>query len=389
MAHLRKRSWINPKGEHKKAWVFDWLDNSGNRQRKQFVRKRDANAFRITIESQLLTGTYRANAQDMSVIDLSKLYFAHCQERMERGERMTRHNFAVYRGHITNHIQNAKIGIGSGKLAQITAATICDFRDRLRNSGVSVPTTRKILSTLHAMLEYAISRDFISNNPARNIRIFSSRAEQSGKIKPPSKSDLAIIMDISDELITLKILVAAATGLRAGEFHALRWHHIDFDNRELTVNTRVDAYRKEDVTKTLAGIRSIPIGENVLCKLKEWRIKSSYSSDDDLIFPNRKGSYENHDNMVKRQFKPLFNRASDAIENDPLNKRTPPAYFNWHALRHFAVSCWIEAGLSPKTIQTFAGHSSLQVTMDRYGHLFPSEKHQKAMDEIAENLTSS
>jgi integrase len=37
-------------------------------------------------------------------------------------------------------------------------------------------------------------------------------------------------------------------------------------------------------------------------------------------------------------------------------------------------------------VQTFAGHASLQVTMDRYGQLFPSEDHKKAMDEIAKGL---
>lgn len=47
---------------------------------------------------------------------------------------------------------------------------------------------------------------------------------------------------------------------------------------------------------------------------------------------------------------------------------------------------WIEAGLAPKAVQTFAGHSSLQVTMDRYGHLFPSEDHRVAMDAIAGEL---
>ena len=31
-------------------------------------------------------------------------------------------------------------------------------------------------------------------------------------------------------------------------------------------------------------------------------------------------------------------------------------------------------------------HASLQVTMDRYGHLFPSEDHKKAMDQIAKGL---
>jgi integrase len=65
-------------------------------------------------------------------------------------------------------------------------------------------------------------------------------------------------------------------------------------------------------------------------------------------------------------------------KEDPVQHPAPPAPFNWHVLRHFAVSCWIEAGLSPKTVQTFAGHGSLQVTMDRYGHLCKSDDHKKA-----------
>jgi integrase len=66
-----------------------------------------------------------------------------------------------------------------------------------------------------------------------------------------------------------------------------------------------------------------------------------------------------------------------------------PEFFNWHALRHFAISCWIDAGLPPKTVQTFAGHSSLQVTMDRYGHLFRSDSHGRAMDAIADTIKSA
>jgi len=56
------------------------------------------------------------------------------------------------------------------------------------------------------------------------------------------------------------------------------------------------------------------------------------------------------------------------------------------SVRHYAISTWIEAGLTPKTVQTLAGHSSLQVTMDRYGHLFPSDDHKAAMDAIAGEL---
>jgi integrase len=117
-------------------------------------------------------------------------------------------------------------------------------------------------------------------------------------------------------------------------------------------------------------MRTVPLAAEIVTMLKEWRLASRFSRDEDLIFPNRKGGYEGHDNLMKRGFVPACRRAGV--------KRV-----TWHALRHFAISCWIEAGLKPKTIQVFAGHGSLQVTMDRYGHLFPSDDHRRAMDGIA------
>ena len=75
-----------------------------------------------------------------------------------------------------------------------------------------------------------------------------------------------------------------------------------------------------------------------------------------------------------------------AHKKDPAAAPKAPARFTRHALRHYAISTWIEAGLAPKTVQTFAGDASPQVTMDRYGHLFPSNDHQKAMDAIARGL---
>ena len=112
----------------------------------------------------------------------------------------------------------------------------------------------------------------------------------------------------------------------------------------------------------------------LVAMLKAWKLKSQFSKSDDLIFPNHQGRHLGHDNLIKRQFLPLFDLLPTVMR------------FNWHGLRHFAISCWIEAGLAPKTVQTFAGHASLQVTMDRYGHLFPSDDHRKAMDRIAKAL---
>jgi integrase len=60
--------------------------------------------------------------------------------------------------------------------------------------------------------------------------------------------------------------------------------------------------------------------------------------------------------------------------------------FRWHALRHYAISTWIEAGLAPKVVQKYAGHSTLAVTMDRYTHVFKSADHHTAMDQVAEAM---
>jgi integrase len=114
--------------------------------------------------------------------------------------------------------------------------------------------------------------------------------------------------------------------------------------------------------------------------LKEWTQRTARKKP--VIFPNKRGHYADHGGMVKRKFLPLFDTRRETSQGTH-EQSEAPARFNWHALRHFAVSCWIEAGLSPKIVQTLAGHSSLQVTMDRYGHLFKSEDHSRAMDAIA------
>lgn len=299
---------------------------------------------------------------------------------------MTRKMLTVYKGHVNNHILHPDHGLAHRKLSQLTPRSVGDFRDRLRTAGVTVPTARKILSTLHSALDYAISQDWVATNAAHGSRVIGPRNEGSKKITPPSKKDLRAILDAADEDFRLMLLFAASTGARAGEQWAARWRDVDLQNDKLHIGRRVDAYGEEGAPKSAAGVRTIPISNQLTAMLKAWKLKSKFKRPDDLIFPNSEGTYLGHDNLIKRRFLPLFDALDAAHKDDPTNSPPPPSRFNWHALRHFAVSCWIEAGFAPKTVQTFAGHASLQVTMDRYGHLFPSEDHKKIMDLIAGSL---
>jgi hypothetical protein len=53
-------------------------------------------------------------------------------------------------------------------------------------------------------------------------------------------------------------------------------------------------------------------------------------------------------------------------------------------LRHTCASLAIAAGAHPKLISARLGHSSIQITLDRYSHLFPSveEALAEALDAI-------
>lgn len=188
-----------------------------------------------------------------------------------------------------------------------------------------------------------------------------------------------------------EVLVATARegglGGSIGSQHPL-WRDADLDNSALNISRRVDAYGEEGAPKSAAGVRTVPLSKQLVAMLKAWKLRSKRKRPDDLIFPNGEGNYIGHDNLIKRQFIPLFEKLEAADKDDRETVSLPLRRFNWHGLRHFAVSCWIEAGLAPKTVQTFAGHASLQVTMDRYGHLFPNEDHKKAMDQIAKGLFS-
>jgi hypothetical protein len=49
-----------------------------------------------------------------------------------------------------------------------------------------------------------------------------------------------------------------------------------------------------------------------------------------------------------------------------------------HEARHTFASLMIAAGVNAKALSTYMGHSSITITLDRYGHLFPGNEGEAA-----------
>ena len=126
---------------------------------------------------------------------------------------------------------------------------------------MSVPTARKILSTLHGILEWAVGQDWIATNAAQGVKVIGPRGEGSQKITPPSKDTMRALLNAADEELRLMLIFAASTGAGAGKQSATRWGDVDFDKGELSIRLRVDAYGEEGAPKSAAGVWTVPLSE--------------------------------------------------------------------------------------------------------------------------------
>jgi integrase len=93
---------------------------------------------------------------------------------------------------------------------------------------------------------------------------------------------------------------------------------------------------------------------------------------DAFVFTSPMGRPLRHHNFYQRLFRPALARAG------------LPERVRFHDLRHTCASLLIAQGAHPKAIQVHLGHSSIQVTMDRYGHLFPD-----ALEHLADRLDAA
>ena len=84
----------------------------------------------------------------------------------------------------------------------------------------------------------------------------------------------------------------------------------------------------------------------------------------ELVFPNSKGNLDFLANIIQRGLIPAVTVAGLTVDGKA-------KYSGMHLFRHFYASWCIDRGLPPKVIQERLGHSSITMTFDRYGHLFP------------------
>jgi integrase len=271
-----------------------------------------------------------------------------------------------------------------------------NFEDQLRLDGRSASLVRKVLISLSSILADAHERGYVAQNVVRDLRRSKRRKgnESRQKQKPqvgidiPTPKEVGAIMANAKDRWRPLLVTAIYTGLRASELRGLRWADVDLEAKELHVRQRADRFNEIGPPKSAAARRTVPFGMQVVNTLKTWWLACP-KGEAGLVFPNTKGRVLALSNIVEQGLKPA-QRAAGLVNADGQVK-----YTGLHALRHFYASWCInrkaDGGreVPPKMVQERLGHSSITMTMDTYGHLFPRGDDAKEIDAAELALVSA
>jgi integrase len=370
---VRKRAWKTAAGEAKEAWVVDYADQGGNRRLKTFKRKKEADAFETRSRFEITQGTHTADSASVTVAEAAEKWLETCRARG-----LERSTIDAYEQHVRLHIGPL---LGRVKLSQVSTPGVREFEDKLRLDGRSPAMVRKILTSLGSLLSDAQERGLVSRNVVRDLgsrrkKGVDRRADrrQKGRVKVgveiPSREEIRAIVAALEGRWRPIILTAIFTGLRASELRGLRWSDVDLKKGELHVRQRADRYNEIGRPKSESGERTVPLPPIVANALREWKLVCT-KCDTDIVFASSGGRIQYHSNLVKYALIPA--QIAAGVMTPDGNAKYP----GLHALRHFYASWCINRredgglGLTPKLVQERLGHSTIGMTLDVYGHLFP------------------
>lgn len=274
----------------------------------------------------------------------------------------------MVRLHIKPYIAKLRIG-------KIQKPDIVRFYLRLEELDKSPRIRKAVHQTLKVACNYAVDMQIMTSSPMDRIKTPQYEARKM-KIWSPQDIDLFLKAAASNFFFVLFVL-ALDTGMRQGELFGLRWADIDFKNRKVTVERSLSEVRGVyALGQTKNGkTRIIDISDTTVAALKEYKkqLTSAGRLNDELMFFNEAGSYLNKKNFDRHVWKKLLREAA---------KSAPEGYkftrIRFHDMRHTVATVLLEKGIQPHVVSERLGHSSVQITLQIYAHVLPSQQRQAA-----------
>ena len=278
---------------------------------------------------------------------------------------------------------------GSRPMVKLTRKDMKELISSLKEK-LSRSSIRNIFAPMRSMFNQMIEDGELSFNPAANIGKLNkkkeSAAEEVEEVKEEDVYDMGQVaqaLDKAKEVDPRNHPVFACgflSGLRMGEQIALRPMDLDFEAHSIRVrrnyyrgrittpkgNRRRNVDMEPELEKALGALvanrRAAALREEMEKPANERRKKEKVlqAVKEDYLFTTSAGTHLDPSNIRR-----AFHSVLEAAELSRIR---------YHDMRHTYATNLLKAGENLDDVRRLLGHSSIQITVDTYGHFIPSKE---------------
>lgn len=343
-------------------WIF--INHAGQRRSKQIGPKAEAVKLADIIRGKIASG-------DMGVLENKEQvkpfsYYAAIWRDTILPATCKPSTITSYHSLLKKHVSSAPFW--SKPIDQITQGEIEEYllskRTTLTHYSVS-----SILKVVSGVLNVAKKRKVISANVGLNIKVPKEQGKQPRKRPAPlNEQQVEILLNhFKDRQYYELVLFLARVGCRAGEAAALKWSDLDLTNRKVTIRRTIHL-GIESSTKN-GKERKVDLTPMVVAALKKLKLRSQKNTE--YVFQTKSGTPVDMGNFRSRVFYTALKELGLPI-------------VRIHDLRHSCATFLIRRTKDIFYAQKQLGHSSIQITCDRYGHLLEDDSETRLIDILDE-----
>ena len=348
-------------------WLF--INHNGQRRSKRIGNKAEAVKLAKIIEGKLVSG-------DLGVLqdrEQKKPFSYYCNQWIT--EIMpTECRTSTQEGYISIHrLHLKKAPFYDKPVDQITENDVETYLIKKRKIRAR-STCVHIKNAISNSFKRALKSRVIKTNPCAGISIPKNSGKK-GKVlrEPYNEQEIDQLLNVfkGSRFYTM-VLFMCRTGCRTSEVAGLQWDDIDLDRRKARIHRGVVRGRVTDTTKS-GKERYIDLTPALVAELRKQKIKNQ--SRGAWVFQGTAGCHIDIDNFRERNWYPT-------LEKNGLPR------VRIHDLRHSYATFLIRMTKDIFYAQKQLGHHSIQVTVDRYGHLLEDDTKTRLVDVLDDAVTN-
>lgn len=272
------------------------------------------------------------------------------------------------------------------QVADLTVEDVRDYRTQMERDGKAPWTVYHHLTVLRILLDQAMRLGWADDNPARQVSLKQPKRVKDKRILTPEEVQWCLDTSLQyrqwiNGAVPTVVRLGLYAGLRNEEMCWLKWKHIDWHHRILTIQQTTDPATKQTWKPKPCELRRIDIKQGAidyLAAVRERQAEKGLVSE--FVIPGGGNQSDCARTFLGRpisreQPQKGFGRMLDAERSEG---RPVPEGVTVYSFRHTYCTSLLRkppqgAGLDLRTVMACMGHSSLRVTEGYLNYTEPEE----------------